>query len=154
MVPLGEERVSPSADDRRAKNSLASGIVFDSTVPVESLQRRAWAQQYLERAGCPLPIYGSEAWTVLPLNDPARIAACVVAAECWAREGDELPERLARELENRRGAEARLDAHEWGTIASRVRARSNVVDFAERTRRLREAAKPRPGDYPGRGGRW
>lgn len=44
------------------------------------------------------PSYGSPEWLALPEGSPAKVAAVVRAAECWAVDGDELEERLRREV--------------------------------------------------------
>lgn len=59
--------------------------------------RQRWARHLIERHSAP-PAYGSPEWLALPEAHPAKIAAVVVAAECWAMDGDELEERLRREV--------------------------------------------------------
>ncbi|GAA2097689.1 hypothetical protein GCM10009726_06340 [Nocardioides furvisabuli] len=44
------------------------------------------------------PSYGSPEWCALPESSPAKVAAVVIAAESWARDGDELEERLRHEV--------------------------------------------------------
>jgi hypothetical protein len=44
------------------------------------------------------PVYGSPEWLALPEGSPAKVAAVVRAAECWARDGDELEDRLRSEV--------------------------------------------------------
>lgn len=44
------------------------------------------------------PSYGSPEWCALPEGSPAKVAAVVIAAESWARDGDELEDRLRREV--------------------------------------------------------
>ncbi len=44
------------------------------------------------------PSYGSPEWCALPEGSPAKVAAVVIAAESWARDGDELEERLRHEV--------------------------------------------------------
>jgi hypothetical protein len=48
--------------------------------------RRAWARVLIRRAPDP-PVYGSPEWLALDDTDPAKVAAVVAAAECWAQEG-------------------------------------------------------------------
>ncbi len=104
----------------------------------------------------PVPKYGSAEWLALPEGDPAKVAAVVVAAECWATEGDELPEQLARELENARAGfklaedadyQDRAQAHraEWSRLPSSGKS------FAERRAEQLASIRPGPGDYTGRG---
>lgn len=90
--------------------------------------RRHWARLLIEKAGgVELPRYGSVEWLRLPEGDPVRIAAVVVAAEAYARQGDELEDDLRREVDALQHAykdgqdEGRLDrieAHreEWGRV--------------------------------------
>jgi hypothetical protein len=59
--------------------------------------RRQWAQRLIARHPSPVT-YGSEAFLALPDGHPAKMASLVVAAESWARDGDELEERLRREV--------------------------------------------------------
>ena len=56
--------------------------------------RRRWAERMMIAAGTPVPRYGSPEWLALPEGDRRKVAAVIVAAECWAREADELEERL------------------------------------------------------------
>lgn len=41
------------------------------------------ARSLLARTGRPIPRYGSPEWNALPDGDLRRVAAVVVAAECW-----------------------------------------------------------------------
>ncbi len=120
-----------------------------SLVPAapEASARRRWAYSLIRRASSPVPFYGSAEWLQLPDGTPAKVAAVVVAAESWARELDDLPERLEHELDERRRAEkaaedadyqARAAAHrrDWGHL--RV-----VEPYADR--RDRELAEARQG---------
>jgi hypothetical protein len=86
--------------------------------------RRRWAEWMMIQAGGPVPRYGSPEWLALPEGDRRKVAAVIVAAECWAREADELEDRLRVEIEFSRIAHkliedaeyvARRDAHraEW-----------------------------------------
>lgn len=59
--------------------------------------RQQWARHLIERHPNP-PTYGSPEWLALPESHPAKISAVVVAAESWAMDGDELEERLRREI--------------------------------------------------------
>jgi hypothetical protein len=78
----------------------------------------------IHRCTTPPPQYGSEEWLNLPEGDFRKIAGVVNAAECWARDGDNLAENLRAEVEALRAAHkanddaeyvARRDAHrqEW-----------------------------------------
>jgi len=127
-----------------------------AAIAPEVAARRSWAYRLLRRCPQPPPIYGSAEWLGLPEGDPAKVAAVVVAAECWATEGDELPERLALELENARAAfkletdrdyVERYQSHraEWSRLSQTSKS------FAERRAEQPSSVKPRPGDYTGRG---
>jgi hypothetical protein len=59
--------------------------------------RQTWAQRLIAAAP-DAPSYGSPEWLALPEGSPAKVAAVVRAAECWAVDGDELEERLRREV--------------------------------------------------------
>jgi hypothetical protein len=59
--------------------------------------RQEWAWNLVGRHPSP-PTYGSPEWLALPESHPAKIAAVVIAAECWARDGDELEDRLRSEV--------------------------------------------------------
>lgn len=75
-------------------------------------KRRAWAQQLIDRAGDRPPAYGSPEFLALP-DGPAKVAAVVIAAECWAREGDDLPERLRLEVDLARSASKATEDAEY-----------------------------------------
>lgn len=47
-----------------------------------------------------IPLYGSDTWEALDLDDPRRFAAVVAAAECWRRDGepDAIAARIDQEL--------------------------------------------------------
>jgi hypothetical protein len=59
--------------------------------------RQRWARILIDRNPHP-PAYGTPEWLALPEAHPAKIAAVVIAAECWAMDGDELEDRLRREV--------------------------------------------------------
>lgn len=59
--------------------------------------RREWAQRFIDRAPNP-PVFGSPAFLALPDGHPSKISSVIVAAESWARDGDELEDRLRREV--------------------------------------------------------
>lgn len=59
--------------------------------------RREWAARLIAAAPA-APSYGSPEWLSLPEGSPAKVAAVVRAAECWAVDGDELEDRLRREV--------------------------------------------------------
>lgn len=59
--------------------------------------RREWAAVLIGRHPNPCR-YDSPEWLSLPDGHPEKIAAVVVAAESWARDGEELEERLRHEV--------------------------------------------------------
>ena len=59
--------------------------------------RQEWAWHLLAAAP-DAPSYGSPEWLALPEGSPAKVAAVVRAAECWAVDGDELEGRLRTEV--------------------------------------------------------
>lgn len=65
----------------------------------------------------PIPSYGTEEWSELPKADPRRLAAVIIAAECWRTWCEETPERLADEL----AAENRRCISRWGDAANDMR---------------------------------
>jgi len=124
------------------------------------VRRRQWAYALISRTPKPAPAYGSVAWLALPDSDPAKLSGLVVAAESWARDGDELEERLRAEVASMRREhklrddEGYADAQEahrarWVPVAERS---ARVLPFAERRRRQLEGARPRPEDFQGFGG--
>lgn len=66
--------------------------------------RIEWAARLICAAEKPIPRYGDPAWHRLPEGSPAKVAAVVIAAECYAREADELEDRLRAEIEMSRAA--------------------------------------------------
>lgn len=60
----------------------------------------AFARKILDAAPRPLPRYGSPEWELLEETDPQRLAAVIVAAECWRDHCS--AERVAVELDRRR----------------------------------------------------
>ena len=117
-----------------------------------STGRRYWARQLIERQTPTRPIYGSTAWLMLDSEHPDKIAACVVAAECWATQGDNLEDDLRREVEALRVGDKKAEDREYlESFASHIKRSGGRVlsSFEERRRRQLEAAKPREGDHPG-----
>lgn len=119
-----------------------------------STSRRYWARQLIERQTPTRPIYGSTEWLMLPNDHPDKIAACVVAAECWATAGDTLEDDLRREIKAlqigfKHGEDTayqeQVDAHRerYGEAPRQLKS------FVERRTDQIAAAQPRPGDHPG-----
>jgi hypothetical protein len=91
-------------------------------------RRRDWARAEVRKLTGGIadpPRYGDPRWLEWD-GDPAdahrvRLAALIVAAESWAREGDNIRDRLARDVAAARSEhEQSLDA-EWATVARRAR---------------------------------
>ena len=113
--------------------------------------RRRWAERMLIQAGTPVPRYGSADWLALPEGDRRKVAAVIVAAECWAREADELEDRLRVEVEFSR------IAHKWAEDAEYVARRDahraewkKANDGIIRSKRAGAARRETYGDDYGR----
>jgi len=117
--------------------------------------RRAWARQHLAGVA-DRPTYGSAEWAGLTDDDPRKLAAAIVAAECWASDLDNLPIRLRIELEAAHKAEearwaewfgiARQAAHNAATPGSFTLRAHYAKTPAER---VAQARQPRSTDrYP------
>ncbi len=80
---------------------------------------RRWAFRMLQQCPTPPPRYGSPEWLALPEGSSAKVAAVVIAAEAWAREGDDLEQRLRAELDlSRRAYKAGEDAEYVERVAA------------------------------------
>src|SRR3712207_4314741 len=66
--------------------------------------RQRWAYRMIQRCPTPPPSYGSPDWLSLPEGSPANVAAVVIAAEAWARSGDQLEDQLRLMVELSRRA--------------------------------------------------
>lgn len=64
--------------------------------PISLPRPSAWAAGFIAAGGADVPTYGSAEWASLPANSPARVAACVRAAEAWRTYWD--PDECARRL--------------------------------------------------------
>jgi len=128
---------------------------MDTAIKAVEHLRRCWASSLIRRAGKPPPSYGSPEWLALPEGSPAKVASVVVAAEAWAVDGDDIPERMRRDLADVRRAERHQDDELFtANVVPMVQALASRPDlgttYAERrTRELADAMKPRPGDFPG-----
>jgi hypothetical protein len=60
--------------------------------------RQEWAAHLIRRGGADVPTYGSPEWLALPDGHPVKLAGLVIAAECWAQDGDDLERRLRTEV--------------------------------------------------------
>jgi hypothetical protein len=83
--------------------------------------RRRWAYGLISRAATPAPRYGSREWLALPNDDPRKVAGCVVAAECWAVDGDDIEGRLAVDLDAARAAHKAAEDEEYADRAAEHR---------------------------------
>lgn len=127
----------------------------DGPLPTAVVARRRWAYKLISQAPEPPPTYGSHAWLGLPEGDRTKVAAVVVAAEAYARAGDDLVLDLTREVDERRRAHKLEEDSEYAERAAAHRQTAPKYArscFLERRREQLEAAEPRPGDYQGRGG--
>jgi hypothetical protein len=95
--------------------------------------RRTFAAAHIRdaRSRGPIPRYGDPDWHALPYADPRRWAAVLVAAECWARDGDQLPDRLHTELADAAAASARLADEDFAQMAATVRHRAGAPTHLE-----------------------
>ncbi len=102
--------------------------------------------------GAPLPVYGTATWLSLPEGDPVKVAAVVVAAECWASLGDDIPGRLTVEVASSYAAnkQAEDETYAANAEAHRESAPGPVrMSFMQRRSAQLAAAAPREGDYRG-----
>ena len=161
-MPMSEDKkrghpakVAPTDSTQTAlkSSSTIAEAADKNVVRRPSTGRRYWARQLIDRAPKPLPSYGSTEWLGLGADDPSKVAACVLAAECWASGADNLEDDLRREIEAlqlgfKAGEDAdyaaRAEAHraKWGNPSKRK-------SFVERRTDQIAATMPRPGDYPG-----
>lgn len=86
--------------------------------------RTEWARHLLAAAP-DAPAYGSPEWLALPEGSPAKVAAVVRAAECWAVDGDELEQRLRVEVMALSRANKREEDSEY---VARIRAGAGFYD--------------------------
>jgi len=116
-------------------------------------ERRRWAYRFIGMAAVPPPTYGSAEWLASPDSDPVKIAAVVIAAEATAREADDLEVNLRRELDAARRAHKASEDAEYAERAAAWRDTSPRwgPSFVERRQAQLDAAKPRLGDFTGRG---
>lgn len=110
--------------------------------------RRAWASAHLQaaRAHGHIPRYGEPDWHKLSPTDPRRWAAVIIAAECWAQDGDDIPARMRRELADQRAADLELYVDDmlraeddYARMAAGIRRRANTPTWAELKQRRGEA---------------
>ncbi|MCL3818546.1 DUF2742 domain-containing protein [Aeromicrobium wangtongii] len=151
--------------NEKSRPAQAASPTFESDPTVQpighsrfSAARRRWAWAFISRATPTRPAYGSPAWLSLPDGHPNKIAAVVVAAEIWARRADDLEAELRRDLAMDRQAFKKAEDAEyvanWRAHQAWVSSTlgTNVTSFQDRRARQLDAARPRPGDFPGRSG--
>lgn len=97
------------------------------------------------------PRYGSREWLALPEGDRRKVAAVVVAAECWASNIEDFPQQLEAELAAYRAAEdayyAALHAQVYEEVVKPL-TKPNGYRSKTLAERLERARTPRPGDRP------
>ena len=108
----------------------------------------AWAEK-------PIPAYGSHVWQSLERDDPQRLAAVYLAAECWREHRS--TERVAEELRGRLAAEDAAVVRRLSEAAVDVRANLPwVADWrtrvAETERLCAEMAREHSVDFERRRG--
>ncbi len=153
-----DRKIGP-AGERGTDSETSTAIKIESSLAPsapEASARRRWAYSLIRRASSPVPSYRSAEWANLPDGDPAKVAGCVVAAEAWAQDAENVVEDLRHEIDVRREVfklaedadyQDRAQAHraEWSRLPSSGKS------FAERRAEQLASVKPRPGDYTGRG---
>lgn len=83
-----------TSPNERSGPGLPTGTALNATNSLApSVRRIEWAARLIE-AGRPCPRYGSEEFLALADDSPAKLASILVAAECWARDADDLEQRL------------------------------------------------------------
>jgi hypothetical protein len=107
-------------------------------------KRRAWAHALIRRVPAPPPVYGGPAFLALPDGHPTKLASILVAAECWACDNDNLPERLQEEVRRARRMFLQLDAEEHRAAVIPLTHARSITSYAERRRQELDAAQPRP----------
>lgn len=153
----------PPNEKGRPQAALSSELVATTrTSPADtgtlgrSTGRRYWARRMVDKAkGADIPTYGEATWLSLPDGDPVKVAAVVIAAECWAQDGDDIPGRLAVEMAASYAAhkEAEDAAYVAKAKAHRETAPKPVrASFMQRRAEQLAAAAARTGDYTGRAG--
>jgi len=114
--------------------------------------RRRWAYALIRRSPTPAPLYGTPEWIALADDDAGKVAAVVVAAECWATAGDTLELDLRREVEAARLAYKQAEDDDYRARAEAHRKEwvpPSGGGFAERRQAQLAGVLPRPDDHPG-----
>jgi hypothetical protein len=149
------DRMGDGLPHRKPVNKLAATTRTSSPdiLAAPNMGRRYWARRMIDKAkGAPLPVYGSAEWLSLPDGDAVKVASVVVAAEAWAMDSDDIPSRLAVEVDAARVAHKQAEDAEY---AERAKAHRETAPkparsfMARRAQQLAEA-QPRDTDYRGR----
>jgi len=153
-TPPNEQRPGRAAEALRNSTGESPSSVPSLCLSTDEIAaRRRWAYGLIRKAKTPPPRYGSAEWNALPLDNPARVAASVIAAESWATDADELPERLAIEIDCLRANHKKLEDAEYVEKARAHRAANRVPTrptFVERRRAQLESVEPRASDFQGK----
>jgi len=155
-MPPDRERGHPGEKVAPQDSTVGESLTSLPPTPLAdaNIGRRYWARRMIDKAGgASIPTYGSSSWLALPEGDPRKVAAVIVAAECWAQSGDTLEGDLRRELATMRREHKRRDdedyadaqqAHreQWEPVAKRF---ARLTFLERRALQLADAA-PEGGD--------
>lgn len=94
-----------------------------------------WARARIDAAEGPIPTYGSAEWAALPDDSRTKIAAVIIAAECWRVEVDPAWIAWRQFVELNPPEEPAVWSPE---IVEQVRRSANRPSFAELSRRRGE----------------
>ena len=114
----------------------------DASLIAAASRRRRWAYSLIGKAASPRPSYGSQAWLDLPEGSAEKVAAVVVAAECWAVDGDDPEARLHRQLEDERRAFKDAEDADYQARAVEHRARWRHLSVAAPPRYAGQTVRP------------
>lgn len=107
-----------------------------------AVQRRRWARSLIRKAQSPPPSYGSSEWLALPEGSAEKIAAVVVAAECWVLDADDLEDRLHQELADERHAFKRAEDEDYQARAQAHRQQWRHLSVAPPPRYTGQVVRP------------
>lgn len=152
----GRVRPQQETDSSRSVVAAEASSPIIQSAAHQIAARRRWSYRLVSRCTEPPPTYGSVAWLALPEGDRAKIGAVVIAAECWARAGDDLEIDLRREIDAARLAHKQADDADYRARSVAHRAKwsrlpSSGKSFVARRAEQLASVKPRRGDYTGRG---
>jgi hypothetical protein len=123
-----EKEVGPR---RTRPGPTRSNLATDDfgSILTQSTDRQRWARRMIDAANGPVPSYGSPEWLTLPDGDVRKVAAVVVAAECWATDPEltwveALYAATAHKATEDADYHARAETHreEWGHLRPRKSA--------------------------------